>query len=262
MNFVRRLIRSLTLPNNAGPNDPAIVIGPDIPPELQAFYTGVGISLIAALIFRTDANEYDYIALGDEGGIPHLLTGTCDAGTIFHITDQVTAGIGVLSVGTISPFAAFQLGGTFNIDGVAQGRGLKTQVRSAASSAAVGAETVVLTTSVATFKANRVYRATWRGLLTASAAQTTTARIRKTNVAGQNLGGDWQQTVVAGALSGARTDETYFRVGGADVVAAICLTLQASAGTITQTASATNVRYLTVSDVADPSTYGSIVTLV
>lgn len=45
LRFYHRLIRTLTLPNNAGPNDPAIIIGPDLPPCMQARYS-------AAIFFR------------------------------------------------------------------------------------------------------------------------------------------------------------------------------------------------------------------
>lgn len=45
MNFLHRLIRTLILPNNAGPNDPAIIIGPDLPPCMQSRYS-------SAIFFR------------------------------------------------------------------------------------------------------------------------------------------------------------------------------------------------------------------
>lgn len=48
MNFLHRLIRTLILPNNAGPNDPAIIIGPDMPPCMQPTYS-------SAFFFRPPA---------------------------------------------------------------------------------------------------------------------------------------------------------------------------------------------------------------
>lgn len=42
---IRNLIRTLTLPNNARPGDPAIIIGPDLPPCMQSRYS-------AAIFFR------------------------------------------------------------------------------------------------------------------------------------------------------------------------------------------------------------------
>jgi hypothetical protein len=77
-------LRTLTLPANAGPNDPAIVIGDEIPPELVAFY---GTSIISAMIFRLTAGNYDYIALISLAGVaPAMATGTVTGGLVNEAT--------------------------------------------------------------------------------------------------------------------------------------------------------------------------------
>lgn len=51
---------SLTVPGTAGPADPAIVIGTDIPQELRDFY---GTGIVSAVIYRYDAVQYGYGAI-------------------------------------------------------------------------------------------------------------------------------------------------------------------------------------------------------
>jgi hypothetical protein len=58
-------LRSLILPSGALPGSPAIILGPDIPPELVTFYAGLAISqtVVAVIIKRRDATHYAYNAL-------------------------------------------------------------------------------------------------------------------------------------------------------------------------------------------------------
>ena len=64
LRFYHRLIRTLTLPNNAGPNDPAIIIGSPFPAELQTYYSSLAApgTVIAAMIWRQSATNYIYEA--------------------------------------------------------------------------------------------------------------------------------------------------------------------------------------------------------
>ncbi len=59
--------QTLTIPPFAGPNDPQIAIGPDIPADLQAFYTAQGTPVVGAIIFRTNAILYTYEAIVSGG---------------------------------------------------------------------------------------------------------------------------------------------------------------------------------------------------
>jgi hypothetical protein len=56
-------LRTLILPWGAGPNQPAIVIGPTIPPEVTAHYASFDMTVHAIEIFRKDANDYGFRAL-------------------------------------------------------------------------------------------------------------------------------------------------------------------------------------------------------
>lgn len=73
---IRNLIRTLILPNNAGPNDPAIIIGPDLPPCMQAQYQ-------SALFFRPDGT-----ASGGIGGKAWMFIGL----NKFSLTTNVDIG--------------------------------------------------------------------------------------------------------------------------------------------------------------------------
>lgn len=54
-------LRSLTLPQGAGVNDARIVIGPDVPAELNAWYVANrGSAVVAAILFYTTAASYYY----------------------------------------------------------------------------------------------------------------------------------------------------------------------------------------------------------
>lgn len=53
---------NITQPPFAGPNEPAIVIGPDVPAELVAYYAPGGREVTSAIIFRRDADDYLWMA--------------------------------------------------------------------------------------------------------------------------------------------------------------------------------------------------------
>jgi hypothetical protein len=84
MRFYHRLIRSLILPNNAGPNDPATVIGPDIPDELKVYYGNEGLTVVQATILRQDEGTYVYLANITSNPVPgvplrpQMGIGTCE----------------------------------------------------------------------------------------------------------------------------------------------------------------------------------------
>jgi len=157
---------------------------------------------------------------------------------------------------------ALAAGSLFTIDGVSQPRGLKSRVDSAANSGAIGAEAIVLTAPSMTFKNGRCYEVKHRGGITASVANVSTIRFRKTNLAGQLLYAVvWP--AVAGALTFLAGDQFYVKnVSGADITAASVLTLQASAGTSTHLGSGTLVRELEIRDCGAAADYTNAAAIV
>jgi len=135
------------------------------------------------------------------------------------------------------------------IDGKDMARGFKVRIDDTASSGAIGAETVVLTTPTTTFYDGRAYEVMFGGRFSSSAAATVSFRVRKTNAAGQSLIYTQRQDAAANSSS-------FFyrgivvRTAGTNLTAtALVLTLAASAGTVTMVAAADTVRYLEVRDV-------------
>jgi hypothetical protein len=59
-------LRTLVVPWGAPPGSPAIILGPDIPAELQAFYGG---TVVAAQLWRLSAGNYQYRAVLSAGPI-------------------------------------------------------------------------------------------------------------------------------------------------------------------------------------------------
>lgn len=72
-------LTSLTLPGDAGPNDPRIVIGDDIPPEIAVFsYGGVVRTTVAAIVYWIDANRFFFEAIATGGTDTALYNGLVD----------------------------------------------------------------------------------------------------------------------------------------------------------------------------------------
>lgn len=135
-------------------------------------------------------------------------------------------------------------------------------------SAAVTAETVVLTTTAATYKNNHAYRVTTgRFVRTSDASGRAQFQLRKTNVAGQQLGAAITPTpTVATGLASAYAEWYLYNATGADLTGvALALTLENVAGgatTATHFGSTTNPRYLYVEDVGLAADYDFGVALV
>jgi hypothetical protein len=137
--------------------------------------------------------------------------------------------------------------------GIPLARGVKAAAASVASSAAIAAETVVLSTPSKTYRAGRVYEAELVGLVNGSAASASGSfRLRKgTTVAGAILSttGDTDCSVVGRNYNA--YGKTFFQVVGADVTTALCYCLTGLGGNIVHFASATTPRYMVVRDVTD-----------
>lgn len=147
-------------------------------------------------------------------------------------------------------------------------RGPKAFGSATASSAAIGAETVVLTTGSFTFRAGRTYKAEICGLISGSAIDASGQfRLRKgTTTAGAifSTTGDVGCAVVGRNYNGA--GHTYFKVadasaGGVDVTTQMCYCLIGTGGNITHFASATTPRYMTIYDVTETGDFPNAPTL-
>ncbi len=139
---------------------------------------------------------------------------------------------------------------------VSMPRGLRSRVDDTASSAAVGAETIVLTTPAMDFIEGRCYEVKWRGRTVSSVANTVTYQIRQTNLAGAIIAtlGDIR---LAGALTSTLFDTVYVRCDSGSFNDQLVLTLQASAGTGQMTGSATQLRWLEIRDCGAAADYAN-----
>lgn len=153
------------------------------------------------------------------------------------------------------------------VDGISAPRGMRLRVDSAANSAAIGAEAVLLTTpggspwNTRQFWDGRAYEIRWKMGIQGSVANATTVRVRRTNAAGQLLGSwQWATTTTAQDFAGR---VTVIRPAGAgNLLSTIALTLQASAGTSTALGSSTSVRDLEVWDIGSAADYPTSIAIV
>jgi hypothetical protein len=269
--FKRPLI-TLVIPEGAGPTDNRIVITlnpADIPAELQTAYGGL---LIGAIIgYNGATGTYCYIGWDT---LPRLVMGSWDGAVIEQDFDLNSTGLNLQDIGAANPITVqvlgttgtiFGLGGSvdFQIQGFSQSRGLKKRIDSAANSAAIGAEAIVLTSPSVSFVDGRCYEVRYKGGVTASVANISTFRVRKTNLVGQLLAATaWPS--LAGALTFlAGEDSIYVKnVSGANISAALVLTLQASAGTSTHLGSATLVRLLDIRDAGAAADFANAIAIV
>lgn len=178
---------SSTVPPFAGPNDPAIleVSGADIPADLQAFYTALGTPVVAAIIYRFNANFYNYEALLNSSG--NYAFGASAVGTVAEAYQLTQSGsTAVVNAGVNSPLI-WRFGAQADRQwlNVSEGRGCIADVSSLAPTAAIGAETVTLTIASVDLIAGRAYETRSLGNWSCSAvARTATVRVRLTNIAG------------------------------------------------------------------------------
>lgn len=83
------VLRSLTLPQDAGPDDTAIVIGQEIPPEIE--FDGDGNRIVAAIIWRYDASAYYFEAMSTDGaGIELRWTGIVNLDATVDVVTWMT----------------------------------------------------------------------------------------------------------------------------------------------------------------------------
>lgn len=289
-------LRTLTLPAGAASPTPRIVIGPDVPADLQAYYTAQGTPVVSAIIYYGDTDAYYYIAdcipifgslISDlvvfgssyvatifEGRREYFhagdLSNTTEFGRYnsgrFAFGDDTRANVPADEYLRIRASMLLEIFGPWECDGVSVGRGLRNEVRSIAASAAVGAETVVLTSGAITWEDGRAYRVSMRGFTLCSIANAAMYQLRKTNVAGMQLGLIWRGFPQPGAGNDVTAyGETIVGrgAGAGDLAAtAVALTLLATAGTATMNAGANFPRWLRIEDVGEVGDYPSAILIV
>jgi len=122
-------------------------------------------------------------------------------------------------------------------------------------------ELAVLTIGSATYEANTAYKFIATGPASVSTGTNSPLfRVRKTNTGGQQLDG-WRTLIATGAVHGTHYTG-YFQVGGSAVAAALCLTMNGTAGyTVSIGASGTAPCTLNVYRVGDAADFSWAPTL-
>jgi hypothetical protein len=135
-------------------------------------------------------------------------------------------------------------------------RGMRGSTSSNSDSAAIGAETAILTLSNQVFRDGRAYKLCYGEQMTASTSTNVgTFQVRKTNAAGTI----WGQNGAFGPSSAAPNihaqGEVYVAraVGAGDLTATVVLTLTASAGTVMQKGTTQSMRKFYAYDVGSTS---------
>jgi hypothetical protein len=198
---------------------------------------------IAAILYGFNGNAiFQFGSTFGTAGIADVRIALGSTLTIKGHASFVSNPWGALAIETLAPFT---------IEGISAPRGVRAYVDSTVNSAAVGAEAVVLTLPAFDVLDGRVYSFEIRAPLTASVANTSNIRLRKTDAAGQLI--DLRSRgFVAGALGDVIIEVGHFcRAAGAGDLAAVTfvVTLAASAGTTTMNATTTSLRYAKITDV-------------
>lgn len=260
-----------------------------IPTVLQNFYTARGEPLVAAIIFWLDATHYNYLATSTSGVTALTVMGSVDGATVdedirfrsgtLSLASIATAGTPDIVVGsgaggqtiTFSTMLldvasgstvqvasggamSLQTGSTWDIDGIAAPRGFRGVSIDTVDSAAVTAETVVMTISNFVFAAGRAYRVAFGSQVeTSNVNGRARFRLRKTNAAG-TLWHDYG-TVLTTGTAGDNTqahNEGYLRrTAGTDLTATTVLTLEnlsGGANTATMIRSTGTTRHFIIED--------------
>lgn len=275
-------LRSLTLPWGAGPNTPSIVLGPDVPAELNP--DPLGGEVVAAILYRsTNTQRYHFDALSILLGQPYMWRGARNLSALAGdepviwwerrrataIADraqiEVVAGVSTADAAGLDyrrallrwRYADLAVGEAglspahtpLSIDGTAAGRGVRAAVASPANSAGIGAvETTVLTLPSTTYYAGQAYELLVGGRYTATIAATYgTWRVRRTSAAGA-LVSTLGSTYIPSAVSGIPLAERIvITPGGADLTVVLVVTLATSgANLVTHVGSADHPRYVEV----------------
>lgn len=240
--------RTFTAPDDAGPNDPRLVFGPDVPAPIA---TIDGVTIVAAIIWFLDDDHFHFYALGASGSTP-VYRGTYAAPTLY-VFDRYSAApvlgkiqwtIGDLS--TVSPNVVVQLLGAelrmsnglngplsvpFLIDGRSAPRGTRVYLAAPGAPlvASTGPEVTAATSAAFTFVRSRAYRFRFRArVLSTLAGQSVTLRLR----AGSAAASVGFHSCVSTVLGDTRVDEFVAGVDAVtgDVTSTVALTIAGGTG--------------------------------
>lgn len=270
MRSIFATLRQLVLPAGALPGTPRTVIGPDLPPPLDTYLFGGTTRASSAIItYGNSVNSYQFLAF-----IPGTTTASVywmgwvrngvvqefSAGIPYGQSWNISAGPGVISMGFYTPTngAVQYFGGDVSIDGVSQSRGLRAVTISTVSTAAIIAETVVLTCSTVFINPNRAYEVIIGGATYSSAASGLALyMIRRTGLAGTILQASTEVLMNPTPVVSLRTD---FRViirnnTAATIVDDVVLTLTAAIGDVTMLGAVDRPRFMEIRDIGAAARY-------
>jgi hypothetical protein len=262
-------LRTLVIPQDAGPTDPQIIIdGSGTNPIL------VGSGQLAGILYE-DGSGINYVSSIEAGGEYHLSSNDNNGLVLLQFLDAVTnanqsgqqqlldahlimavdAGRKnhqILLWGNVEPDAPGGANdGDVKLMGISMARGYRDGNFDVVNSAAIGGETVMYTFTNFRFRDGRVYRFWFGGRMAASVAGSGAVfKVRKTNLAGAtvlDLGAVPTQNPNQATIS----VEGYIArtAGTGDVVQTVVVTLAATAGTVTWTGAATSPRGVLIQDV-------------
>lgn len=258
-------IVTLTIPEDAGPDDPAIDIGDPsvIPQSLIDYYAALASTVVGAMILRQDSELYEWLALVLDPGGPSLTLGSSELGVTNEMLSLFTSG-GVPFLNLCSQgqgITQVLAGGTLALEqdaemsyaGVSSPRGLVGYIDDPANSAAVAAQSLMLTIPAVTFEDGRAFEFTYGARWLGSVATTPVIRFQRTNLAGAVILGDYSHP--------ANTTPYTFTGGGIAVNNAgtitlpVALTMGATVGTCQMQSAVRNRRFIAVHDVGAASDY-------
>jgi hypothetical protein len=273
-------LRTLVLPSGAG-TGARIVLGPDVPADLAAFYLATyGATIAAAILSYRNTTDYYYDAAIATGFTTTAhARGISVSGNVeeLELSEFLVAPLGIqafygspkpgqftygnavrANAGPTSEFVRIDpsqnldivSGGGFYIDGVTAERALKARIDSSALAIGPAAgENIVLTMPSAGYLAGRAYRVGFSYLAGMSVAGALVTQVRKgTTVAGTQLHGARQPAPTIGTLF---TQFGYFylvNATGATVTTQMVLTVTPSGGNVTVSSTAQSVALFEAKD--------------
>lgn len=278
---------SLVIPSDAGPNDPQIDIGSDIPANLTAYYATFGLTVVNGTIYRYDATQYNYTVLCIGGGPGNVIlaTGACDStGTVIQATSiQNVPGQPSFTIGEqagayppvtvsfiVQQNVQTQFSGIFDwtpgaagidflMQGISHPRGTVGFGRATANSAGIVAPAsavIVSTNAAVTFREGRAYRFTYTGSHFSSAAGILGQySITRAGGGGFALGLGNGRTEGGASTAVCYSKEGVRAAGAGNLTDTVEVTLAALAGTVTAFGSAAVPRHLIVEDVGEAAAF-------
>lgn len=273
MRFYHRLIRTLIIPNNAGPDDPQITIGPDIPPEIEAWVISLAgtVTIDALIVYRHSATEYVWEGVGSFNGAPTRFRGTYNPTFGVIVTQRtIIAALGLIErfgAGfnfTTQPSVDYIKGVDITYNTVSMGRGLAVSgfISSTAGAGPFAAETLILqTTGTVTFEPGRAYEVIFKLHAMGNLAYVDGLfHVRTTNLAGPLLlqASDWPLNNIDTAVCYTRTVVCNYTA--AAIFVFVLLTGAAPlGGTVQVQALAASPYYLQINDIGAATDYPGMV---